>query len=382
MEDTFLPIDCLNSNSQPDIISFKQQLKSIVESKLGFFYALFWQTTSFSTPHLLSCVDGYSISAVNCPPTLPNLRMHHQETVEVDKIMVSEWFYINSFTKFIDIKDTNSMIGEVLGLGKHLWLNLTCESLDYSRCERAKEAQQYKIRTLVFVPISSSAIIEVGSIVDIKEDRSLLELTSSIFGSTSDCNSLYFMSCTTEIKPSVVSRPTHVEAEKQRRDRLNKRFYALRAVVPYVTKMDRASLLADAVKYIKELKAKVSALEEKLKGVLVPRNCTNTAEVQDEKNCLSSYDSMSSGMVKVEVEVKMLGSEVLLRVQSLGLNYAAAKLMNVLRDLKLEVCYATISNINEVMLQNIVLKRPLFNLDEYISTPEGLQMILLQKLQS
>ncbi|OWM75253.1 transcription factor bHLH3 [Punica granatum] len=53
----------------------------------------------------------------------------------------------------------------------------------------------------------------------------------------------------------------HVEAERQRREKLNQRFYALRAVVPNISKMDKASLLGDAITYINDLQMKIRVLE-------------------------------------------------------------------------------------------------------------------------
>ncbi|PON95062.1 Basic helix-loop-helix transcription factor [Trema orientale] len=53
----------------------------------------------------------------------------------------------------------------------------------------------------------------------------------------------------------------HVEAERQRREKLNQRFYALRAVVPNISKMDKASLLGDAITYITDLQAKIRVME-------------------------------------------------------------------------------------------------------------------------
>ncbi|XP_050238744.1 transcription factor bHLH3 [Mercurialis annua] len=53
----------------------------------------------------------------------------------------------------------------------------------------------------------------------------------------------------------------HVEAERQRREKLNQRFYALRAVVPNISKMDKASLLGDAITFITDLQMKIRVME-------------------------------------------------------------------------------------------------------------------------
>ncbi|KAH9297911.1 hypothetical protein KI387_029593, partial [Taxus chinensis] len=53
----------------------------------------------------------------------------------------------------------------------------------------------------------------------------------------------------------------YVEAECQRREKLNQKFYELRAVVPNVSKIDEASLLADDVSYINDLSSRQQILE-------------------------------------------------------------------------------------------------------------------------
>ncbi|KAL8530340.1 hypothetical protein ACS0TY_007395 [Phlomoides rotata] len=67
----------------------------------------------------------------------------------------------------------------------------------------------------------------------------------------------------------------HVEAERQRREKLNQRFYALRAVVPNISKMDKASLLGDAIAYIADLQTKIRALDRE-KGVVTDNQHQNT----------------------------------------------------------------------------------------------------------
>uniref|UniRef100_A0A0D3FM93 BHLH domain-containing protein n=1 Tax=Oryza barthii TaxID=65489 RepID=A0A0D3FM93_9ORYZ len=54
----------------------------------------------------------------------------------------------------------------------------------------------------------------------------------------------------------------HVVAERKRREKINQRFMELSAVIPKLKKMDKATILSDAVSYIRELQEKLKALEE------------------------------------------------------------------------------------------------------------------------
>lgn len=295
---------------------------------------------------------------------------------------MSEWFYTVSLNKLLDIEDKNAVIGQAMSSGSYMWL------INYSGCERAIDALLHDVRTLVFIPIASDGVIEVGSLDEIIEDRSLIEFIHLTFSGSGNGN-------LTNIKngsrtAGAMQKSSHVEAERQRRDKLNQRFYALRAVVPYVSKMDKASLLADAVTYINELKSAVKDLEEQVQGLQSARSTsavataasssTNTAPLHD----LYRHHLTTNGWpteVEAEVEVESIGQEVVIRTQTSGLDYPEARLMNALKDLRLKICYATLSNVKGVVFQNVIVKMPLYP-DEFISIEEGLTNAIRQRLQS
>lgn len=158
----------------------------------------------------------------------------------------------------------------------------------------------------------------------------------------------------------------HVEAERQRREKLNQRFYALRAVVPNVSKMDKASLLGDAISYINELKAKLQSTEsdrEELKNQVdslkneLKANKESRAD-QDHKPLPSSKQVPGGGVgggggnnLEMDIDVKIIGWEAMIRVQSNKNNHPAARVMGALKDLDLELLHASVSVVNDLMIQ-------------------------------
>lgn len=55
-------------------------------------------------------------------------------------------------------------------------------------------------------------------------------------------------------------------AERRRRKRLNDRLSMLRSIVPKISKMDRTSILADTIDYMKELLDKISSLQQEIQA--------------------------------------------------------------------------------------------------------------------
>ncbi|XP_071729911.1 transcription factor bHLH25-like [Rutidosis leptorrhynchoides] len=117
---------------------------------------------------------------------------------------------------------------------------------------------------------------------------------------------------TTKVAPA----QDHILAERKRREKLSQRFIALSALVPGLKKMDKASVLGDAIKHMKTLQEKVKTLEEQMKK---RPNTESVVFVKRYELLADSIESSSSDDGPLhdqlpEIEARFFGNNVLIKI--------------------------------------------------------------------
>ncbi|XP_030959272.1 transcription factor FER-LIKE IRON DEFICIENCY-INDUCED TRANSCRIPTION FACTOR [Quercus lobata] len=72
---------------------------------------------------------------------------------------------------------------------------------------------------------------------------------------------------TTPTKRAKGDRSRTLISERRRRGKMKEKLYALRSLVPNITKMDKASIVGDAVLYVQELQSKAKQLKSEIAGL-------------------------------------------------------------------------------------------------------------------
>ncbi|QCE02560.1 transcription factor MYC2 [Vigna unguiculata] len=141
----------------------------------------------------------------------------------------------------------------------------------------------------------------------------------------------------------------HVEAERQRREKLNQRFYALRAVVPNISKMDKASLLGDAIAYINELQAKLKSMESERERFGSTSSMDGSVM---EANARS--ENHSNGVSDVDVEAAQDG--VVVKVSCPIDFHPISKVIQTLKEAEIGVVDSKLTAANDTVFHTFVVK--------------------------
>ncbi|XP_008790988.1 basic helix-loop-helix protein A isoform X2 [Phoenix dactylifera] len=189
----------------------------------------------------------------------------------------------------------------------------------------------------------------------------------------------------------------HVLAERRRREKLNERFIILRSLVPFVTKMDKASILGDTIEYVKQLRRRIQDLESrnklmeserrfkateiqkpgKLEGQSVKKSgsspqSSTVNHIFSSQNRVASSDKRKIRVLEggkgtgkpskaveapsTNVEVSIIESDALLELQCPYRDGLLLKIMQTLHELRLEITSIQSSSANNTFTAELRAK--------------------------
>ncbi|KAM7250773.1 hypothetical protein ACFE04_022656 [Oxalis oulophora] len=136
----------------------------------------------------------------------------------------------------------------------------------------------------------------------------------------------------------------HILAERKRREKLSQRFIALSAILPGLKKMDKASILGDGIKYLRQLRERVRVLEDQTNK----RNVESVVFVKRSKLVIDNHDDedenddkFSDNKALPEIEVKVSDIDVLIRIHCETKNGTLVKILHEIEKLHLSIVNST-----------------------------------------
>ncbi|KAA8531499.1 hypothetical protein F0562_006148 [Nyssa sinensis] len=150
----------------------------------------------------------------------------------------------------------------------------------------------------------------------------------------------------------------HIMAERKRREQLSQRFVALSAIVPGLKKMDKTSVLGEAIKYMKQLQERVKTLEEQsTKQTMESVVFVKKSHLLLEDDACSSDENFAGGSNEPlpEIEARVCDKNVLLRIHCEKRKGILVKVLAEIEKLNLAVINTSVSPFGTLALDITII---------------------------
>ncbi|CAI8589889.1 unnamed protein product [Vicia faba] len=171
--------------------------------------------------------------------------------------------------------------------------------------------------------------------------------------------------------PDGAASSKNIVSERNRRNKLNERLFALRAVVPNISKMDKASIIKDAIEYIQHLHEQEKNIEAEIMELEsgMPNSINQNYDFDQElpvllrskkKRTDQLYDSVTSTNSPIELlelRVTYMGENTIVVSMTCSKRTdTIVKLCEVFESLKLKIITANITCFSGTLLKAVFIQ--------------------------
>ncbi|OWM86950.1 hypothetical protein CDL15_Pgr015986 [Punica granatum] len=141
----------------------------------------------------------------------------------------------------------------------------------------------------------------------------------------------YYDSSSPDGAASSSAASKNIVSERNRRKKLNERLFALRAVVPNISKMDKASIIKDAIDYIQELHEQERRIQSEIMDL----------EGGGNRNCSNNTGGLGGDVYGVDFDhdLPLYLRSKKKRTDQLGYDSGGGSRISPIEDLELRVTY-------------------------------------------